>query len=171
LPKGHHGTEWSWSRAHRGEPGSFCRSCNVRIDNKPSAECAEPRHLQYYQRCRRKMRVYMRRRTKVARPYGSYAVSLKSGERMNDRLAHDMLVRVQRYFYRTSRSRMCACGCGKRISLRNYWLHPTVYKKVPEFLPGHSSRHPQTREHVIRRALAIVRTWEQKRASPSHQPG
>ncbi len=171
MPKGYQGSGWSRSRAHKGEPGSFCRSCGVRVDNKPSAECTEPKHLQFYQRYRRKMRLYMRRKTKVAKPYGSYVVSPKSGERMNDRLAHEMLVRLQRYFYRTGRSRVCKCGCGRKVSLKNYWLHPTVYKKVPEFIRGHSSRHPQTREHVARRARAISRTWEQKRTSSAHPRG
>jgi hypothetical protein len=86
---------------------------------------------------------------------------------MNDRLAHRTLMMLQRYFYNTSKTRLCKCGCGGRVSLQNYWLHPTVYKKVPEFLPGHNTRHPQTREHVVKRALAITHTWERKRSKIS----
>src|SRR6266581_3168287 len=83
---------------------------------------------------------------------------------MNDRLAHRTLVMLQRYFYNTGTSRSCKCGCGRRVSLQNYWQHPTVYKKVPEYLPGHNTRHPQSREHVIKRALAVTKTWERKRS-------
>jgi hypothetical protein len=85
---------------------------------------------------------------------------------LDDKSAHRLLTRVQRYFYGTSRNRLCKCGCGRRLSLVNYWAHPTVYKKVPEYLPGHNTRGVhQTREHVIKTALAIVDTWERKRAA------
>jgi hypothetical protein len=84
--------------------------------------------------------------------------------KLNDIGAHRMLTEVQRYFYRTRLSRVCKCGCGKRLSLENYWKHPTVYKKVPEFLTGHNHRgERQTPEHVARRAVAISRTLRKKR--------
>jgi hypothetical protein len=40
-----------------------------------------------------------------------------------------------------------------------------MYKKVPEFLPGHNHRGKrQTPEHVARRAKAIRETLRQKRS-------
>jgi hypothetical protein len=67
-----------------------------------------------------------------------------------DDVARWMLTEVQRYFYRTRMSRMCRCGCGKRLGPENYWKHPTVYEQVPEFLQGHNTRHSQTPDHVAR---------------------
>src|SRR5713226_8565219 len=75
-----------------------------------------------------------------------------------------MLTKIQRYFYRTRNRRKCKCGCGKHLCLENYWKHPTVYKKVPEFLRGHNHvGDRQTRDHISRRAVKIAQTWERKR--------
>jgi hypothetical protein len=49
--------------------------------------------------------------------------------------------------------------------LKSYWEDPTMYKKVPEFLPGHNHRGKrQTPEHLARRAKAIRETLRQKRS-------
>jgi hypothetical protein len=83
---------------------------------------------------------------------------------LNDETAHQTLLEIHRYFSRTHRSRKCACGCGKRLTLKSYWEDPTMYKRVPEFLKGHNHRGKrQTPEHVARRAVAISRTLRKKR--------
>jgi hypothetical protein len=92
---------------------------------------------------------------------------------MDERIAHHTLVMLHRYFYNASRIRLCECGCGRRVSLENYWKHPTTYRKVPEFIRGHSSRHPQTPKYVAQRAEAIRRTLDREYSAcyHRHDPG